>query len=125
MSESSHIERARERLRRRAQARAVADEALRTQAAADAEAIIRMVGAKYRPTRIYQWGSVLRPGGFRQYSDIDLATEGITDPQTHFALLGEAQGMTRFPLDLVQMEKIAPEHAADIRQHGKVVYEQH
>jgi hypothetical protein len=38
-------------------------------------------------------------------------------------LLGEAQDMTRFPLDIVQLEKIAPEHAEDIRQHGKLIYE--
>ncbi len=38
-------------------------------------------------------------------------------------MLGEAQSMTPFSLDLVQMEKIAPEYAEDIRHHGKVVYE--
>jgi predicted nucleotidyltransferase len=123
MPGASHIERARERLRQRAADRAAADEALRLRAVAEAQAITRMVTERYRPARIYQWGSVLRPGGFRDYSDIDLAVEGVTDPAAYFEMLGEAQAMTRFPLDLVQLEKVAPEHAADIRLHGTLVHE--
>ncbi len=68
---------------------------------------------------------MLRPGGFRDYSDIDIAVEGITDPQAFFLMLGDAQALTHFPLDLVQIEKIAPEHAEDIRQQGKIAYERY
>ena len=67
--------------------------------------------------------SISPPGGFRSYSDIDVAVEGITDARTFFQILGEAERMTRFPLDLVQIEKVAPEYAEEIRQYGKVMYE--
>jgi len=125
MNELSHIDRAKQRLRERAQIRDEKLEGLRRQAVSDARAIVRMVAEKYEPIRIYQWGSVIRSGGFRDYSDIDIAVEGVLDPQAFFGMLGDAQMMTRFSLDLVQIEKITPAHAEDIRQRGKVVYERH
>jgi predicted nucleotidyltransferase len=122
-TQSSHIERARQRLYSQARTRAEQFETLRRQAIVDTQAIIHLITKEYRPTRIYQWGSVLRPGGFRLYSDIDIAVEGITDAQTFFRILETSQKMTQFPLDLVQIEKIAPEYAEDIRRNGKVLYE--
>jgi len=50
-------------------------------------------------------------GGLRR--DADLQRKASVD----------AQALRRFPLDIVQLEKIAPEYADDIRQHGKMVYE--
>ena len=91
--------------------------------AADARAIVELIIRQYHPHRVFQWGSLLRPGDFKRYSDIDIAIEGVTDAERFFALLGEAQAMSRFPLDIVQLEKIAPEYADDIRRHGKIVYE--
>ena len=123
MSELSHIERARQRLRDRALARARQCEAMQRQAVLDTRAIVRMIVEEYELVRIYQWGSVLRPGEFREYSDIDIAVEGVTDARAFFRMLGDAQAMTRFPLDLVQIEKIEPEYAEEIRQHGEIVYE--
>ena len=122
-AEMSHIERARQRLRDRAQARFEQFEEMRCQAVSDVRAIADMIAGKYEPVCIYQWGSVLRPGDFRDYSDIDIAVEGITDAQTFFRLLADAQALTHFSLDIVQMEKILPEYAEDIRHHGRVVYE--
>ena len=120
---TSHIEAARHRLRERERARAERLEGRRAQAAADCRAIVDMIVKVYQPVRVYQWGSVLRPGGFRDYSDIDIAIQGITDARRFFEILGEAERMTSFPVDLVQMEKVAVEYAEEIRQHGKVVYE--
>ena len=123
MSESTHVERARRRLRDRALARAKQFEAMRRQAVLDTRAIVHMIVEKYKPIRIYQWGSVLRPGGFRTYSDIDIAIEGVTDARVFFDLLGDVQALTGLPVDLVQIEKVEPEYAEDIRQRGKIVYE--
>ena len=92
-------------------------------AAADCRAIIDMIVTSYHPSRILQWGSLLHPDRFREYSDIDLAVEGIIDAEVFFNLLGDAMRLTRFPLDIVQMEKIEPEFAETIRKTGKVVYE--
>ncbi len=122
-SETTHIEKARLRLAEREREAMRRDIHLQQQAAADAGVIIDMIVKDYHPRRVYQWGSLLRPGDFRTYSDIDIAVEGIDDPERFFALLGQAQAATRFPLDLVQIEKIAPEYAEDIRLNGRLVYE--
>jgi len=120
---TSHVEAARQRLRDRERARAERLEVNRLRAGADCRAIVDMIVKECRPVRVYQWGSVLRPNGFRDYSDIDIAVEGIGDAQLFFEILGQASKMTSFPVDLVQMEKVAPEYAEEIRQYGKVVYE--
>ena len=124
MSESAHIEAARQRLRDRDQARAERYQALWARAESDSKAILEMIVREYQPTRLYQWGSLLRPERFRDYSDIDIAVEGITDAETFFHMLGAAQAMTDFELDLVQIETVAPEYAEDIREHGRIVHEQ-
>jgi hypothetical protein len=38
-------------------------------------------------------------------------------------LLGDAMALTRFRVDIVQLERIEPEFAELIRLKGKVVYE--
>jgi hypothetical protein len=60
---------------------------------------------------------------FSERSDIDLATEGITDAATFFALYGEADRLTRLSLDLVALENIEPEFADLIRRKGRMIYE--
>lgn len=109
--------------RRRAEAQRRTDEALEMQAREDLASIVAMTAKEFHPRRIYTWGSLTKPGKFRSYSDIDLAVEGILDPAEFFRLLGEAQRLTRFPVDLVQLEKIVPEYADDIRKKGKLLYE--
>jgi len=66
---------------------------------------------------------LLRPEKFRDYSDIDIAVEGVILPEAYFQMLGKAQAMTDFPVDIVQLEKIEPEFSESIRKGGKVVYE--
>ena len=89
----------------------------------DFERIKARIIEKYRPVRIWQWGSLLDPHRFDETSDIDLAVEGVTDATTWFALLGDAMMLTRFSLDVVQLERMEPEFAATIREKGRIVYE--
>jgi len=96
---------------------------LHRQAAGDAERIVRYIIEKYKPKRIIQWGSLLKPEQFRDYSDIDLALEGIPDAETFFRLTGEIEKLTSFPLDVVQWEHLEPEFREVILHKGKVVYE--
>lgn len=96
---------------------------LHRQAAGDSERIIRFIVEKYRPKRIIQWGSLLKPEQFRDYSDIDLALEGIPDAETFFQLTAEIEKLTSFPLDVVQWEHLQPEFREVILRKGKVVYE--
>ena len=107
----------------RAQRRASLRRSCWAQAKQDADRIIAFIVAKYHPRRIYQWGSIVNPGHFAEYSDIDIAVEGLRGPEQYFALLGEAEKLTRFPVDLVEMEHIEPEYAELIRTYGVLRYE--
>ncbi len=98
------------------------NEALWRQASQDAEAIIRMIIETFNPQSIHQWGSVLDGRQFTDISDIDIAVEGLGSAERYFAMLGEAERLTRFPLDLVEMEHVEPEYAELIRKHGRCVY---
>ena len=75
------------------------------------------------PAHIYQWGSLLSPKQFREYSDIDIAVEGVLSSDLFFKILAEAERLTSFPVDIVQLEKIEPEFSAEIRASGRLVYE--
>lgn len=120
--DSVDIAKCKDYLRQKEEATRQKNRELYLKAADDAERIIEMIRAKYAPERIWQWGSLLEQENFRDYSDIDIALEGITDAETFFKLMGEAMDMTNFSLDIVQMEKIEPEFSELIRMKGKIVY---
>ena len=96
---------------------------LYSEATRDAQAIIDMIVERFRPTRIVQWGSLLAPQRFREYSDIDIAVEGVREPERYFALLEAAEKLTRFPIDIVQLEAVEPEYRELILGRGRTVYE--
>ena len=89
----------------------------------DANAIVRMVAEKYRPARIWQWGSLVDEHAFSENSDIDIGIEGLGSAEAFFGLYGDAMKMTDLPLDIVELEKIEPEFADLIRTKGRIVYE--
>ena len=84
-------------LRRRAVQRRQHLQELVREAEQDVAAIIRMLVARYRPKRIYQWGSLVDATNFREWSDIDLALEGLEDPLDGLRAADDASRMTRFP----------------------------
>jgi predicted nucleotidyltransferase len=89
----------------------------------DFSAISKMIIKKYNPDRIYQWGSLLNRNHFSEISDIDIAIEGIASAETFFAISADAEKLTTFPLDIIQIEKVHPLHAESIRKKGKLIYE--
>ena len=104
--------------------RARALDARFAEATADASAIIAMIAEDFNPVRIWQWGSLLDRSRFSGISDIDIAVEGFPgDAAAWFRLLGKAEGLSRFDLDILQLEKIEPLHAASIRREGRIAYE--
>ncbi len=92
------------------------------EATVECENIINMLKDKYNPEKIYQWGSLLKPANFKDYSDIDIAVEGLTAKE-FFAAFGDAMEMTSFPLDLVDINDVAESHLDSIVKEGKLVYE--
>jgi predicted nucleotidyltransferase len=89
----------------------------------DFDRIVQRIAARFHPLRIYQWGSLVDGRHFTERSDIDIALEGITEAADFFAILAEAERLTRFPVDIVQIERIHPEYADLIRSRGRIVYE--
>ena len=117
------IPRVREFLReKQARRRRRLEERLR-QAQEDAGRIIEHLGRTYSPRRIYQWGSLVETRNFSEISDIDIGVEGLSGPEQYFAMLGDALGMTRFSVDLLELDKLNKETADHIRRRGRVVYE--
>jgi predicted nucleotidyltransferase len=94
-----------------------------SQATRECAAINEMIKAHYNPKRIYQWGSLLDQKMFNELSDIDIAVEGLGSAEKFFALYGEAEKLTSFSLDLVELEKINSVDAESIRKKGKIIYE--
>ena len=89
----------------------------------DFQAITAMIAGEYNPKRIYQWGSLMEDRHFSEMSDIDIALEGITDSETLSTLRARADGMTRFPVDIVAIEHVHPAYAEYILHRGRIVYE--
>ena len=82
-----------------------------------------MIVRDYSPKRIYQWGSLLNKKNFREYSDIDIAVDGVDTPEEFFEMYGKAEKLTDFSLDLIDINKIEPTFAEIIKMKGKAVYE--
>jgi len=89
----------------------------------DFDTVVAMIVREHKPLRIYQWGSLLEDRHFSEISDIDIAVEGITDAEALSGLRGEAEQLTRFPLDIVAIEHVHPAYAEHIRRRGRIVYE--
>jgi predicted nucleotidyltransferase len=84
--------------------------------------ILEMIIKDYKPTRVWQWGSLMDRNRFSEISDIDIAVEGISSPPVFFEMYGKAAELTLFPLDLVDIDAVEPSHAESIRRRGKLVY---
>lgn len=89
----------------------------------DLDKILKIIIEKYKPEKIYLWGSILTPNNFRDYSDIDIALVGILSAKRFFELYGEIMFLSDFSIDIVQLEKIEPEFRDIILMKGKIVYE--
>ena len=117
------IVKARENLKKRREEAAKERERLFNKAYADCKAIIKMIIERFNPERIYQWGSLLDKKMFTDYSDIDIALEGMRSIEDMVELERIAERMTEFPLDIVELEKVPSAYADTIRSKGMLAYE--
>ena len=76
---------------------------------ADAQAIIEMIAHRYASQH------------FSEASDIDLAVAGV-DAVTFLHLIGDAEALTDFSLDILRWEEVPPVFQKTILAKGKVVY---
>ncbi len=114
---------AKETMARRKRARTEARRERLEKARADFEKIVAHIIQKYRPLRVYQWGSLLDERRFTEISDIDIALEGLAGPLDGLHALADAEDMTDIAVDIVELERIHPLHAKSIREEGKLIYE--
>ncbi len=117
------VQRAKKHLESRQAERREELELLREQALKDMHRIVEMLIAVYNPRRVYSWGSVHKPGTFSRVSDIDIAVEGLAGPIEGLHAQGDAEELTEFPVDLVELERVHPLHAETIRARGKLLYD--
>ena len=117
------IQAARENWRRRIDERTRQRRELWEKAKAEADRAIALIIERYNPGRVIQWGSVLRPDRFTEISDIDIAVEGVTDPETWSRLETDVLAVVSFPLHLIPFERVIPIHQQDILSRGRVAYE--
>jgi predicted nucleotidyltransferase len=94
-------------------------------ASAETDAIIQMIIQDFNPTRIYQWGSVLDQSKFKEYSDIDIAVEGLQDVSHIFKIARKSEEISSFTVHLLELEKIEHQYAEIIKSKGKLIYEKH
>jgi predicted nucleotidyltransferase len=123
VGEQIDLEKVRAFLRSKEEKRSARLETLLAEAQSDARAIISRIAAAYSPRRIWQWGSLVDTGHFSEISDIDIAVEGLARVEDWFAIVGDAMRMTRFPIDIIELERVHPETAEDIRLRGRLVHE--
>ena len=114
---------ARENLRKRNFEVIKEREELFYKASSDYTTIVKMIIEHFNPMRIYQWGSLLDKKMFANYSDIDIALEGMKSIEDMLELERIAESMTSFSLDIVELGKISPVHADLIRSKGRLAYE--
>ena len=84
--------------------------------------IVEMFVGEFAPHRIWQWGSLLDRSRFSEWSDIDIALEGLGSAERLFQLHARAEELSTFPLDVVELEHIEPEYAHLIRTSGRLVH---
>ena len=84
--------------------------------------IVSYIVSKHRPQRIWQWGSLLDRKRFSEVSDLDIAIEGLSSASQLFEILAYAEKVTDLPLDIIEMEKTAPEYRELIKRKGRLVH---
>lgn len=123
MEQAFDIEAARASYRQRQEAKRASRLERWAHAERQAQQAVALIVERYRPLRVVQWGSVLKPERFTEVSDIDIAVEGIHDQQLWSDMERDLEKMLTFPLDLVPLDRIRPEFRDQILARGKVVYE--
>ncbi len=119
---SVNIKKVREKLQKQCIARKKNLDIRFSKARSDFNSIIEMIKKEYSVSKIVQWGSLLNREKFTEVSDIDIAIEGIESAKDYFTLLKNAEKLTNFPLDIVQLERIDPIHRESIEKKGKIIF---
>lgn len=78
-------------------------ELMRSQALEQAKRKLQRYFARKRVREVYLVGSVLGPGRFFPFSDIDVAVEGLEEP--YFQVLADLESLLARDVDLIELER--------------------
>jgi predicted nucleotidyltransferase len=106
---------------KRAKAETRRAEVRRREALSEARRAARILADEFGVDRVVVFGSVLRPGAFREGSDIDLAVEGLA-PGRFFEACGRLMVELEFEIDLKPVEDLRGLIRERVKE-GEVVYE--
>ncbi len=74
--------------------------------------------------RAFLFGSVTRPGGLNETSDLDVAVEGALGAEDFFALWRELErAVDSWPVDLVELDRRSVHFVQRVRETGELIYE--
>ncbi len=74
--------------------------------------------------RAFLFGSVTRPGGLNETSDLDVAVEGVLGAEDFFALWRELErAVDSWPVDLVELDQRSVHFVQRVRETGELIYE--
>ena len=83
-----------------------------------AQRAARLLREKFDASRVVVFGSLLRPTGFTQWSDVDIAAWGIA-PENTFRAIGAVMDLKgEITVNLVDVDTVRPAFLAVIEQEG-------
>ena len=92
------------------------------QARKDGCKIAEYLGKKYRVSRVFLFGSVIKDGAFNGKSDLDIAVVGL-DKSDFYKALADISQLTEFNIDLKPLEDCSEIFQQRVEEQGEVVYE--
>ena len=91
--------------RERAEREATRRRELASRARAEAGRVAQVLVREFGASRIYLFGSLAQEGRFHEWSDVDLAVEGIA-PERFFKAWAAAGAYSDVPIELVDMDEV-------------------
>lgn len=99
-------------------------EAMAVEARAETRKLAELLIQKFGATKVYLFGSLIRPGAFHERSDIDLAAEGIAPDQLFQASVALARACDyRYRVELVALEMVREGMRQRILAEGVLLYD--
>jgi predicted nucleotidyltransferase len=87
-----------------------------------AETVTQYIIKRFKPERLWLYGSILDEDKFSMISDIDIATEGI-EWGIFFKMVSECEKLTDLKLDIIDIESIPEIRRRKIFRTGRLIYE--
>ncbi len=106
--------------RERAEREATRQRELASRARAEAGRVAQVLVREFGASRIYLFGSLAQEGRFHEWSDVDLAVEGIA-PERFFKAWAAAGAYSDVPIELVDLDEVGGPMRTLILEYGELL----